>query len=574
MAALVLTGLPASRGIAVGHARILEDGDFEIPEFQLDAAQVPAEIERYRRAIFAARTELAAIAEKVHDQVAGEVREFIEAHLLMLEDAALSEGPLEYIRSRSINAEWALKLTRDNLVAAFEAMEDEYLRSRAEDVDQVVNRIQHALADRPTRNLDSLSLSESVIVADDLPPAELTQMAQMGVAGFISEGGGPLSHASILARSLGIPYIAGIKQARQMINEGTLLIVDGDRGIVLIEPDGERLKRYREKQHEHKRRAHALRSLRHQPSITRDGVPIRLSANGESPADLDLARECGADAIGLYRSEFLFLNRSEAPSEDEQYEHYREALRQLEGLPLTIRTLDIGSDKQLPFGQQLHEPNPALGLRGIRFSLKYPDLFRTQLRAVLRASVHGPMKLMLPMLVAPTEVLKVRRMLKESADALATEGVAHRAELPLGGMIEVPAAAVAAPLLLDVLDFASIGTNDLIQYTLAVDRANEWVNAWYDPLHPAVLRLIGWIIEAGRVTGKPVAMCGEMAGEVRYTRLLLALGLREFSMHPRVLLEVKESILGADLAALEARRDAVLASPQDALRMLQQEQRT
>jgi phosphotransferase system enzyme I (PtsI) len=569
MAALVLTGLPASRGIAIGQARILEDGDFEVPEFQIETFHVAAEIERYRRAVFAARTELAAIAEKVHDQVAGEVREFIEAHLLMLEDAALSEGPLEYIRSRAINAEWALKLTRDNLVAAFEAMEDEYLRSRADDVDQVVSRIQHALAERPERSLDEESLRESIIVADDIPPAELTQMAHMGVLAFISEGGGPLSHASILARSLGIPYIAGIKQARQMINEGMLLIVDGERGLVLIEPDGERLKRYREKQQELKRRAQALKSLRHQPSITRDGMPIKLYANAETPADLELAVEYGAAAIGLYRSEFLFLSRAEAPSEDEQYEHYREAVGLLGGLPLTIRTLDVGSDKQLPFGQKLEEDNPALGLRGIRFSLKHPELFRTQLRAALRAAVHGPVRLMLPMLVSPSEVLKVRLLLAECVAELGDAGVEHQPRIALGGMIEVPAAAVAAPLLMDVLDFASIGTNDLIQYSLAVDRGNEWVNPWYDPLHPAILRLISWVIEAGQAAGKPVSMCGEMAGEARYTRLLLALGLTEFSMHPRVLLEVKEAIMGADLAALGAKRSVVLSAPQDALRLLQ-----
>lgn len=569
MAALVLTGLPASRGIAIGQARILEDGDFEVPEFQIETLHVAAEIERYRRAVFAARSELAAIAEKVHDQVAGEVREFIEAHLLMLEDAALSEGPLEYIRSRAINAEWALKLTRDNLVAAFDAMEDAYLRSRADDVDQVVARIQHALADRPDRSLDEESLRESIIVADDIPPAELSEMAHMGVLAFISEGGGPLSHSSILARSLGIPYIAGIKQARQMVNDGMLLIVDGERGLVLIEPDGERLKRYREKQQELKRRTQALKSLRHQPSITRDGMPIKLLANAETPTDLELAVEYGASAIGLYRSEFLFLSRTEAPSEDEQYEHYCEALRLLGGLPLTIRTLDVGSDKQLPFGQKLEEDNPALGLRGIRYSLKHPELFRTQLRATLRAAAYGPVRLMLPMLVSVAEVLKVRQLLAECAAELEAAGVPHQAGLPLGGMIEVPAAAVTAPLLMEVLDFASIGTNDLIQYLLAVDRGNEWVTPWYDPLHPAVLRLIAGVIDAGRSAGKPVSMCGEMASEARYTRVLLALGLTEFSMHPRMLLEVKEAIMGADLTALGTRRNLVLGGGPELLRLLQ-----
>jgi len=565
--ALVLTGLPASRGIAVGHARLLEGGDFEVPEYQIESEAVPAEIQRYRNALLAARVEMQLLFERLQEAVAHEVTELIEAHMLMLEDSALSDGPLEFIRSRSINAEWALKMQRDQLVHVFESMDDAYLRARVDDIDQVIARIHHALADRPTARFDS-NLSECVVVAHDLAPGDLTQMAQLKVAGFISEAGGPLSHSSILARSLGIPYIAGIKQARQMIHEGALLIVDGDRGLVLIDPDQERLTRYRDKQVDAKVRAEKLKRLSREPSHTLDRVEIRLSANAETQIDLRLAIENGAHGIGLYRSEFLFMSRGDAPSEDEQFEHYREAVRTLDGLPLTLRTLDIGSDKQLPFGQKLEEPNPALGLRGIRFSLKQVDMFKAQLRAALRAATCGPLRIMLPMLIEVNEVLKVRRLLAECAAELSEQGIPHQAALPIGGMIEVPAAAIIAPQLMEVLDFASIGTNDLAQYTLAVDRGNEWVNPWYDPLHPAVLRLISMTIDAGRAAGKPVAMCGEMAGEARYTKLLLALGLREFSMHPRVLLEVKETVRSVSLADLEAKRSHVLHAPSEAMRAL------
>jgi phosphotransferase system enzyme I (PtsI) len=566
--ALVLTGLAASRGIALGHARLLEGGDFEIPEYHIEARHVPHEIERYRQAVLKARLEMQALSEKLQEATAHEVTELIEAHMLMLEDAALSDGPLEYIRSRSINAEWALKMQRDQLVHVFESMDDAYLRARADDVDQVVHRIQHALSERPSVQLDT-NLQDCIVIAHDIAPGDLTQMAELKVAGFISEAGGPLSHSSILARSLGIPYIAGIKQARQMIHEGALLILDGDRGLVLIEPDDERLARYRDKQTDAKRRIESLKQLRDLPAITRDGERIGLSANAESDADLKLALENGAHGIGLFRSEFLFMQRSEAPTEDEQFEHYRSAVQTLAGVPLTIRTLDVGSDKQLPFLSKLEEPNPALGLRGIRFSLKNLELFKAQLRAAMRAAALGPVRLMLPMLASVSEVERVRKLLAQCAIELSELDVAHDRNIALGGMIEVPGAAMIAPQLMEVLDFASIGTNDLTQYTLAVDRGNEWVSSWYDTLHPAVLRLILMTIEAGAAAGKPVAMCGEMAGEVRFTKLLLSLGLREFSMHPRVLLEVKECVRTVDLAKLSARREHALRHPLEALRALE-----
>lgn len=569
MTAFVLTGLPASRGIALGTARLLEGTDYQVPEYTLEADQLSGEIDRYRRAVLSAREAMMDLSDQIQGQMATEVKEFLDAHMLMMEDAALAEGPLEFIRSRSINAEWALKMARDQLLAAFEAMEDEYFKSRADDINQVVNRIMAALTKKGARLPTSDSLADLVIVADDLDPAELTQMAEQGVVGFISESGGPLSHASILARALGLPYIAGVKGARQMVNEGALLIVDGDRGIVLIEPDAERMARYTEKQQDARRRAQSLTRLRGAPCLTRDGVPIRLWANAESDGDIALARSNGAAGVGLYRTEFLFLRHGAEPSEDQQFEHYAQAVHTLQGLPLTLRTLDIGADKQLPLGQDPNEANPALGLRGIRLSLTFLNIFRTQLRAALRAAALGPVRILLPMLSNARDVIRTRELIAQCQYDLESEGIACGKSLLVGGMIEVPAAAIAAALLARELDFLSIGTNDLTQYTLAVDRGNEWLNNWYEPLHIAVLRLLATVIDAGASAGKSVSLCGEMAGEVRYTPLLLALGLREFSMHPRVLLEVQEAISRCDLKRLSSMRSELLSGEhEDPLRLL------
>ncbi len=557
MSALVLSGIAASKGIAIGRARVIVAGSPEVPEYVLGSEQVPAEIERYRQAVAFARTELADLAARVRGQLATELREFIDAHLLMLEDDMLAEGPLEYIRSRSCNAEWALKQTRDSLVTAFEAMDDDYLRSRLDDIDQVVSRIQGALAARQERDhLGDDRLDDSVIVADEISPGDLADLAERGMIALITEGGGELSHCSILARALGLPYIAGIRQASQMINEGMLLIVDAERGITLIEPDSERLSRYRERQHDQQRRQLRLQRLKSEPSVSADGVEIRLWANGESNQDLALAVDLGAVGIGLFRTEYLFLGRREPPGEDEQYEQFRDVLKRLDGRPLTIRTLDIGADKQVPLGQDPHEPNPALGLRGIRLSLRFPDLLRAQLSAALRAASHGPVRLLLPMLTHVSEVVETRRLLDECRQKL---GLSMAVEL--GGMIEVPAAALSIDAFLDHLDFVSIGTNDLVQYTLAVDRGNQALGRWHDPLHPAVIELIARVISAGERRGKPVSLCGEMAGETRHTGLLMALGLRDFSMHPRVLLEVREALRGADVSQLCRLRREILACP-------------
>ncbi len=544
MTALILSGQGASRGIGIGRARVLESGGVEIPEYLLDPDQIGAEIDRYRTAVAAARGELTLVADRLGPQVASEVREFIETHLMMLDDDALVDSPVEFIRARSCNAEWALKQARDQLFAAFEQMQDDYFRSRRDDVDQVVKRIAGALANRPARSLfvEEDALDNTVIVADDIEPAELNGLAERGLAAFVIESGGPLSHSSILARSLGVPCVVGVRGARQMVHEGQLLIVDGDRGFALIDPDGERLTRYRERQHEQKRRATQLLRLAGTAARTADGESIQLWANAEQPKDLDLALRHGAIGIGLFRTEFLYLNRQQPPDEEEQFHSYSDAVKRMQGHPLTLRTLDIGADKQLPLGQDPHEPNPALGLRGIRLSLKFPDLFRTQVRAILRSAVFGPVTMLLPMLGGPDDALRARALIRDAEEELRAAGTPFLENVPVGGMIEVPAAAIAAPRMVEILDFLSIGTNDLIQYTLAIDRGNQAVARWYEPLHPAVLRLISSVIDIAAAMGKPVSLCGEMAGDTRYTALLLALGLTDFSLHPRGILELKETL--------------------------------
>ncbi|MFO1494336.1 MAG: phosphoenolpyruvate--protein phosphotransferase [Lysobacterales bacterium] len=540
--ALILSGQAASKGIGIGRARVLESGGVEIPEYTLDPDQVGAEIDRYRAAVVAARAELTLVAGRLAPQVASEVREFIETHLMMLEDDALVESPIEFIRARACNAEWALKQARDQLFSAFEAMQDDYFRSRRDDVDQVVKRIAAALANRPARALfvEEDALDGTVIVADDIEPAELNGLAERGLAAFMIETGGPLSHSSILARSLGVPCIVGVRGARQMVHEGQLLIVDGERGFALIEPDGERLTRYRERQYEQKRRAQQLLRLADAAARTADGESIRIWANAEQPKDLDRALKHGAVGVGLFRTEFLYLHRQQPPDEEEQYHAYADAVRRMDGHILTFRTLDIGADKQLALGQDQDEPNPALGLRGIRLSLRFPELFRTQIRSILRAAVHGPVHLLLPMLGGPDDAQRSRALIREAEEELRAAGVPFQEGVPVGGMIEVPSAAITAPQMVEILDFVSIGTNDLIQYTLAIDRGNESVSRWYDPLHPAVLRLISAVIDTAQAMGKPVTLCGEMAGETRFTALLLALGLTDFSLHPRGILELKE----------------------------------
>lgn len=556
-------GVGVSRGIVVGRVHILERDQLEVQEYTINKEKVNTEILRLQNAVTAARLQLRAVREHVPRSTAADIAAFIDTHLLMLEDSSLTQEPVRLIAELRCNAEWALKLQRDALVAVFDEMDDPYLRTRRDDVDHVVNRIQRVLANQvPARHeIPDSRLRDLVILADDLTPADTVLMQHHGIAAFVTEYGGPTSHTAILARSLGIPAIVGVHQARRYVRDDDVVIVDGSSGVVIVEPDNNILTYYRDKQAAEGRYIAELGKLKEAPAITRDGVEIKLQANIELPTDFDAVKRVGAKGIGLYRTEFLYMNREHLPDEEEQFERYAEVLRALNGIPVTIRTLDLGADKTVDGGHQGRPvaANPALGLRAIRLCLKDPSLFKPQLRAILRASAIGPVRLMIPMLSSLHEVQQVMQLIDEIRTEFRARDIAFDESMQIGGMIEVPAAAVCADLFVRHLDFLSIGTNDLIQYTMAIDRVNDEVNYLYDPLHPGVLRLIRQTIEAGENSGRAVSMCGEMAGDTRFVRLLLALGLREFSVHPAALLEIKQIINDSDARQLKAALPDILA---------------
>ena len=556
---LWLNGIGVSRGIAIGRVQKLSGGDLEIPEYGIAEADVEAEVRRFTDAQARGREQLQQIRGQVPAGIGGaenEIAAFIDTHLLMMDDRSLTDAVVGSIRSSRINAEAALKRQRDALMAVFEQMDDAYLRARRDDVQHVSARILRILL-KQERSLPGgeaeAPAEPNIIVADDITPADIILLAQAGVAAFITEYGGPLSHTAILARSYSIPAIVGLHNARRLFKDGEAVIVDGDLGHALADPDAQALTFFRAKRTGQIERRASLSGLKDRPAISRDGTKIRLLANIELSEDATHAADLGAEGVGLYRTEFLYMNRKTLPTEDEQYEAYSRVVASVKG-PITIRTLDLGADKQVDSGARSGPTpnNPALGLRAIRLCLKEPDLFRAQVRALLRASAHGDLHIMLPMISSVAEYRQAKNFIDATREQLEREGQKMAAHVPIGAMIEVPAAALAAPLLARHCSFFSIGTNDLIQYTLAIDRVDDEVNYLYDPLHPAVLRLIRMTIEAGDRARIPVAMCGEMAGDPRYTRLLLGLGLTEFSMHPASVLEVKRIIIESDVRALRA----------------------
>jgi len=473
----------------------------------------------------------------------------------MLEDNTLTEEPKKIIKDRLCNAEWALKLQRDALVNVFDEMADAYLSTRKDDVDHVVNRILRILLKQKPL-LDEIPdehLKSKVIVADDLTPADTVLMQHYGIAAFATEFGGSTSHTAILARNLRIPAVVGLHNAKKLVKNDDIAILDGSSGIVLINPDKNILDYYRKKQKEVKKYYSSLKKIKDAPAKSIDGIPITLMANIELPGDFETVRDVGAAGVGLYRTEFLYMNRNTPPDEEEHFETYLQVIKALQGLPLTIRTVDLGADKEVDgVGRQASHirSNPALGLRAVRLCLKEPGFFRPQLRAILRASKHGPIRIMIPMLTNTQEMQQILFIINELKAELENKSIEFDSEIKIGGMIEVPASAICADIFANKLDFLSIGTNDLIQYTMAIDRINDEVNYLYDPLHPAVLRLIQTTIIAGQKENIPISMCGEMAGEKEYTRLLLGLGLREFSVHPATLLEVKEIINKTNISEL------------------------
>jgi phosphotransferase system enzyme I (PtsI) len=543
---ITIPGTGISRGIAIGPVHRLDGGDVEIYEAVIPRDLIEDEVARFRRAVRVARQQLKAIRNSIPETTRADITDFIDTHLLMLEDSMLTAAPVDLIRERQCNAEWALKSQRDALAAVFDEMDDPYLRTRKDDVDHVVNRIQRILVSEHTHSdpQDNEVLRGAIVVAHDLTPAETALLHHQGIAGFVTESGGPLSHTAILARSLGLPAIVGTHVTPHQIRDGDVVVLDALKGVLLTSVDDNTLTDYRRQQREEIKRQNELGRLKDEPAVTLDGVHVQLLANVELREDVLAARRAAEDGIGLYRTEFLFMNRNDVPDEDEQLQQYLSVIKTLKGLPVTIRTLDLGADKNCgaePRSDHI-SPNPALGLRAIRLCLKHADLFRPQLRAILRASAKGPVRMMIPMLSSASELNEVLALIEDVKQELQRQRLAFDWNMPVGGMIEVPAAALSASLFARRLDFLSIGTNDLIQYTLAIDRVDDEVTYLYDPLHPAVLRLIKMVIDAGREYAIPVSMCGEMAGDPHYTRLLLGMGLTDFSVHPAALLEVKDVI--------------------------------
>ena len=559
---VTLLGIGVSRGLAIGQARLLYHGQPEITEYVLPGHLIPEEVHRFEQAVEAARLQLRAIRERIPRETPEEIASFIDTHLLMLDDSTLIQNTVDVIRERGCNAEWALKLQEDMLVQVFDEMDDPYLKTRRDDIQHVVRRIQQLLVDAGAQeevqegHVDGRHGDGRIYVTEDISPGDLVLLHQRGAAGVVIEHGTAMSHVAILARNLGLPMVVGARRASQFVQDNETLVLDGARGIVTAGLDKAGLAYYRDRQRAERKARAQLSDLKDVPSATRDGVPVKLFANIELAEDLNVLHRIGAAGVGLYRTEFLYLNRDTPPGEGEQVQVYRQVVRRLKGRPLTLRTLDLGLDKW-PGDGGAPGPNPALGLRAVRFCLQDPELFLTQFRAALRAASAGPIRLLVPMLSTLDEVRQVRELFEQAKAQLSKGRRRYASDVTLGAMIEVPSAALCADRFADYLDFFSIGTNDLIQYTLAADRMDDRVNYLFDPTDLAVLRLIRSVLEAGRQAGLPVAMCGEMAGDPLFTRLLLGLGLTEFSVPPTSLLEVKRVITGSDLGRLRPQVEAL-----------------
>ncbi|MDH5534175.1 MAG: phosphoenolpyruvate--protein phosphotransferase [Betaproteobacteria bacterium] len=544
-------GIAVSGGIAIGHAHLVSHAKLEVGHYTLPADQIDEEVARFDGAVRAVHTELEQLRASVPATAPAEFTAFINLHLMILDDATLSTTPRTIIQTEKCNAEWALKVQMDALLAQFDEIEDGYLRERKADVFQVVERVLKTLSGQPGYNPPPADAEHSLIlVAHDLSPADVVQFKQHHFASFITDVGGTTSHTAVVARSLNIPSIVALHNARQLVRENELLIVDGTQGVVIIDPDPQALGEYQLRQHEFDLERKKLKRLRDTRAITPDGTQVELHANIELPEDVAIALENGATGIGLFRTEFLFLNRDGLPDEDEQFEAYRKVAHEMDGRPVTIRTYDLGADKNAREIQRI-TANPALGLRAIRLCLTEPKRFLIQLRAMLRASAHGKVNILIPMLMNAAEVGQALALIERAKQSLDDEGERYDPAVKVGGMIEVPAAALALGLFTRKLDFLSIGTNDLIQYTLAVDRTDDTVSHLYDPLHPAVLHLLAHVFKTGAKAKVPVALCGEMAGDVTMTRLLLGLGLRQYSMHSAHLLDVKQQVLKSNLSAIK-----------------------
>jgi len=551
-----LHGISVSDGIAIGRALLMSHATLEVSHLTVGPRMVDKEIARFDQAVAAVKNELATMKEST-EHAPAELSAFIDIHTMFLEDPELIDKPREIIRTRRCNAEWALVQQMEQLVAQFERFDDPYLSERKFDVRQVVERVIKELLGHPGRAVmkagKGLKEETLIVVAHDLSPADVIAFKEHRFASFITDVGGATSHTAILARGMAIPSVVGLENARALIRDDEMLIVDGLRGVVIVDPDERVLEEYRLRKNQIELEETKLKQLKSARSQTIDGIEIQLHANIELPVDVPEALEGGAEGIGLFRTEFLFLDRGDMPDEEEQYQAYKKVVKGMGGRPVTIRTFDLGSDKDLHPGANVHDrvqTNPALGRRAIRLSLAEPQMFQTQLRAILRASKHGPVKLLIPMLAHAHEIDQSLAAIELAKASLRAEKTVFDENIEIGSMIEVPAAALAIGPFLRRLDFLSIGTNDLIQYTLAIDRSDEQVASLYDPLHPAVLMLLAHTIASAEKADVPTSVCGEMAGDPKLTRLLLGMGLRIFSMHPSQILKVKNRVLKTDIGEL------------------------
>lgn len=544
-----LHGIGVSGGYAIGRAQRFSHDRLIAPHYVLRREDLPAEIARFEEAVRSVRAELLRLKSHLPKHAPAELSAFLDVHRLILEDAMISEAPKRRIKADRCNAEWALAKQAQALIEKFEAMEDPYLRERKNDVRQVAERIMKALMGHPPQAVMKIASGEtSVLVAHDLAPSDMVLFKQQHYVAFITDLGSATSHAAILARSLNIPAVMALHNAHSLIHDGDWVIVDGVSGVVIVAPDQAILDEYRLRQDQWRLEQQKLKRLKKSPTATLDGTPVELLANIDMPQDVQEALAQNAAGIGLFRSEFLYMNRDDLPDEDEQFEAYRQVVEAMQGRPVVIRTLDLGADKCPPWLKS--STNPALGLRGIRLCLAEPQIFFTQVRAMLRASHYGNLRILLPMLASLRELEQALSLINKAKESLDAARIPYDRNIQIGGMIEIPAAALAAEWFARRLDFLSIGTNDLIQYTLAIDRTDDSVAHLYDPLHPAVLKLIHHTLRVGQKWRKPVSVCGEMAGDPRMTRLLLGMGLRSFSVHPSHLLQVKHQILHSDLGAI------------------------
>jgi len=556
----VLHGHAVSTGITVGYAHLVATARLEVAHYEIAPNAIDDEVERFDRAMKAAQTGLADLKAHIAADAPKEFAAFLDLHRMILSDSALAQVPRELIRSRRSNAEWALVQQMERLVERFEEIEDPYLRERKADVQHAVERVLKQLMGAQAVIEPAVSEEQKlIVVAHDLSPADMILFKRHRYGGFVTDVGGVTSHTAIVARSLAIPAIVGLHHAFQTISEGELVIVDGERGLLVVNPDPVVLDEYRERQAEIKADRQRLKRLKKERAATLDGTPIELFANIELPQDTAEVLDAGAEGVGLFRTEFIFLNRKDLPGEEEQFEAYRDVAQAMKGRPVLLRTLDVGADKALNGGDGQHTmPNPAMGLRAIRFCLAEPQMFLTQLRAILRASHYGAVRILLPMVAHAHEIDQTLTLIQQAKQQLEERDQPYDRAVPVGGMIEIPAAALALPIFMRRLQFLSIGTNDLIQYTLAIDRTDDAVAHLYDPLHPAVLTLVANTIQTATRGGMPIAVCGEMAGDLQLTRLLLGLGLRNFSMHPSQLLPIKERVLNTNLAEVQPTAQRVL----------------